>query len=107
MQFQDMSVYYLQEAEWLHQNHKPSFKDHLSLSAMSIGSPALCVGLMVGMGDPVTREAFEWAAGYPKVAIACGKIARLMDDIAAFKVYSFIFLFGPNYNNSITNRYSR
>uniref|UniRef100_M8CFP9 Myrcene synthase, chloroplastic n=1 Tax=Aegilops tauschii TaxID=37682 RepID=M8CFP9_AEGTA len=83
--FQDLSAYYLQEAEWLHQNHKPSFKDHLSLSAMSIGSPTICVGLMVGMGDPVTREAFEWAAGYPKVAIACGKIARLMDDIAAFK----------------------
>ncbi|VAH27251.1 tau-cadinol synthase-like isoform X1 [Triticum urartu] len=83
--FQDLSAYYLQEVEWLHQDHKPSFKDHLSLSAMSIGSPTLCVGLMVGMGDPVTREAFEWAAGYPKVAIACGKIARLLDDIAAFK----------------------
>ncbi|KAM3371465.1 hypothetical protein ACQJBY_018721 [Aegilops geniculata] len=105
--FQDLSAYYLQEAEWLHQNHKPSFKDHLSLSAMSIGSPTLCVGLMVGMGDPVTRDAFEWAAGYPKVAIACGKIARLMDDIAAFKVYSFIFLFGPNYKNSTTNRHAR
>ncbi|VAH43065.1 unnamed protein product [Triticum turgidum subsp. durum] len=82
--FQDLSAYYLQEVEWLHQNHKPSFKDHLSLSAMSIGSPTLCVGLMVGMGDPITREAFEWAASYPNVAITCGKIARLMDDIAAF-----------------------
>ncbi|XBI53133.1 hypothetical protein VPH35_035417 [Triticum aestivum] len=95
--FQDLSAYYLREAEWLHENHKPSFKDHMSLSAMSIGSLALCIGLMVGMGDLVTRESFEWAAGYPNVAISCGKIARLMDDIAAFKVYSFIFLFRPNY----------
>jgi len=53
--FQDLSGYYLQEAEWLHQNHKPCFKDHLRLSAMSIGSPTLCVGLIVGMGDLVTR----------------------------------------------------
>ncbi|XP_044964596.1 tau-cadinol synthase-like isoform X1 [Hordeum vulgare subsp. vulgare] len=83
--FQDLSIYYLQEVEWLNQNHKPCFKDHLRLSAMSIGSPTLCVGLMVGMGDLVTRETFEWAASYPKVAIACGKIARLMDDMAAFK----------------------
>ncbi|VAH27275.1 unnamed protein product [Triticum turgidum subsp. durum] len=83
--FQDLSAYYLQEAEWLHQNHKPSFKDHMSLSAMSIGSPTLCIGLMVGMGDLVTRESFEWAAGYPNVTISCGKIACLMDDIVAFK----------------------
>ncbi|XP_044319526.1 tau-cadinol synthase-like [Triticum aestivum] len=83
--YQDLSANYLQEAEWLHQNHKPSFRDHMNLSAMSIGSPTICVGLMVGMGDLVTKESFEWVAGYPNVAIACGKIARLMDDIAAFK----------------------
>ena len=59
----------------------------------------LSIVLMVGMGDLVTRESFEWAAGYPNVTISCGKIACLMDDIAAFKVYSFIFLFRTNYNH--------
>ncbi|KAI4995111.1 hypothetical protein ZWY2020_035014 [Hordeum vulgare] len=49
--FQKFSTYQLQEAEWLHQNQKPSFENVLNLSAMSIGISTLCVVLMVGMGD--------------------------------------------------------
>lgn len=83
--FQKFSAYQLQEAEWLHQNHKPSFDDVLNLSAMSIGIATLCVIVMVGMGDEVTKEAFEWAISCPNITIAGGKIMRIFDDIAAFQ----------------------
>ncbi|XP_044983831.1 tau-cadinol synthase-like [Hordeum vulgare subsp. vulgare] len=83
--FQKFSTYQLQEAEWLHQNQKPSFENVLNLSAMSIGIATLCVVLMVGMGDEVTKEAFEWALSCPNIAIAGGKIMRIFDDIAAFQ----------------------
>uniref|UniRef100_A0A8R7Q9M3 Terpene synthase metal-binding domain-containing protein n=1 Tax=Triticum urartu TaxID=4572 RepID=A0A8R7Q9M3_TRIUA len=35
--FQKFSTYHLQEAEWSHDNHKPSFEDFLNLSSMSVG----------------------------------------------------------------------
>ena len=94
MQFQDQSSFYLQEAEWLHQNHKPSFKDKLHLSAMSTGVPALCVYTMVCMGDALPTGALEWAAGYPDVVMSCAKIGRLMNDLAgSSKVCNICTLF--------------
>ncbi|XP_044378283.1 tau-cadinol synthase-like [Triticum aestivum] len=83
--FQKFSTYHLQEAEWSHENHKASFEDFLNLSSMSVGLAGLSVVLMVGMGDEVTKEAFEWATSFPNIIIAGGKILRLFDDIAAFK----------------------
>ncbi|KAF7012907.1 hypothetical protein CFC21_027053 [Triticum aestivum] len=80
--FQQQSKFYLQEAEWLHQNHKPSFKDKLHLAAMSTGVTALCVYTMVCMGDGAPKGALEWALGYPDVIMACAKIGRLMNDLA-------------------------
>ena len=82
MQFQQQSKFYLHEAEWLHQNHKPSFKDKLHLAAMSTGVTALCVYTMVCMGDGAPKGALEWALGYPDVIMACAKIGRLMNDLA-------------------------
>lgn len=31
-QLQKQFTYYLQDAEWIHQNHKPSFEDHVCAS---------------------------------------------------------------------------
>lgn len=83
MQFQHLSSCYLQEAEWLHKNHKPRFEDRLHLGAMSIGATELCVYAMVCMGDEMPKGALEWALGYPDVVMACAKIGRLMNDLAA------------------------
>ncbi|KAL5214353.1 hypothetical protein ABZP36_003505 [Zizania latifolia] len=83
--FQNLSTYYLQEAEWLHQDYKPSFKEKVELSTMSSSVPLLCVGFLLGSGEAVTNEAFQWAASRPSGVIACAKIMRFMNDIAAFK----------------------
>ncbi|XP_047047836.1 tau-cadinol synthase-like [Lolium rigidum] len=78
---------YLQEAEWSHKSYKPSFKDQVNLTCLTIGAPSVCTSMMVGMGDPIMKQALEWTASVPDVVVAAGKVVRLMNDIAAFEVY--------------------
>ncbi|KAG8064346.1 hypothetical protein GUJ93_ZPchr0004g39480 [Zizania palustris] len=85
-EFQNLSTYYLEEAEWSHQDYKPSFKEQVELSTMSSTVPLLTVSAMLGSGETVTNEAFQWAAHQPSGVIACARIMRFMNDIAAFKV---------------------
>jgi hypothetical protein len=47
----------------------------------------MCVGLLVGMGDAATKEAFEWAIGNTNAIRASGEVSRFMDDMADFKVF--------------------
>ncbi|XP_052156816.1 tau-cadinol synthase-like isoform X2 [Oryza glaberrima] len=84
-EFQKLSAFYLQEAEWSHQNYKPSFKEQVALSTLSSSMPLLCAITTVGQDDVVTREAFELATQHNSAVLACGKILRFMNDIAAFK----------------------
>ncbi|KAG8064357.1 hypothetical protein GUJ93_ZPchr0004g40004 [Zizania palustris] len=84
-EFQNLSTNYLQEAEWSHQDYKPSFKEQVELSTMSSTVPLLSVSAMLGSGEAVTNEAFQWAASHPSGVIACAKIMRFMNDITAFK----------------------
>uniref|UniRef100_A0ACD5UVX4 Uncharacterized protein n=1 Tax=Avena sativa TaxID=4498 RepID=A0ACD5UVX4_AVESA len=76
---------YMQEAEWLHENYKPSFKDQVNLTCLTIGAPTVCTSMMVSMDDPIIKQALEWTVGVPDVIIAAGKVVRLMNDIAAFE----------------------
>lgn len=46
----------------------------------------LSIGLLVGMGNVATKEAFEWAIGKTDAIWACGEVSRFMDDMSAFKV---------------------
>ncbi|EMS61460.1 (+)-delta-cadinene synthase isozyme XC14 [Triticum urartu] len=83
--FQTLSSYYLQEAEWFHRNYMPRFQEQVNVSVITSGSTTLSVGLLVGMGDEANNEAFEWAIGCTDVVMACSKVTRFMDDLAAFK----------------------
>lgn len=91
MQYQRLSSYYLQESEWFHNNHIPSFKDHSNVSSMTAGGQVACVAILFGMDD-VSIETFDWAIGCNDVAKAGGAITRYMNDMVAFKVSSY------NYN---------
>ncbi|CAM0879534.1 unnamed protein product [Alopecurus aequalis] len=82
-EFQKLSTYYLQEAEWSHQNFKPSFEDQLHLTSMSVGVPLLCVASAVGMGDALEKGILEWVVDFPDVVMSCANIKRLMNDISA------------------------
>jgi hypothetical protein len=53
---------------------------------MCSGGPWVCVGLLVGMGDTVTKVALEWALGCTDAVRACAEVTRFMNDLASFKV---------------------
>ena len=40
----------------------------------------------LGMGDILTKEAFDWTFSNPKIIIASSVIGRLMDDMESHKV---------------------
>ncbi|CAL5006104.1 unnamed protein product [Urochloa decumbens] len=83
--FQTLSKGYLQEAEWFHQGYTPSFKEQVNVSVITAGGQVLSIGLLVGMGDIATKEAFEWIIGNADAVWACGEVSRFMDDMSAFK----------------------
>ncbi|PNT76533.1 hypothetical protein BRADI_1g49245v3 [Brachypodium distachyon] len=65
------------EAEWSHQNHKPSFEDQVTLFTVSSAMPMLPVIIM-------KEGAVEWVR-MATVIIASAKIGRFTNDIAAFQ----------------------
>ncbi|PNT60574.1 hypothetical protein BRADI_5g01766v3 [Brachypodium distachyon] len=79
---------YLQEAEWSHENHKPSFKEQINLTSVTIGTPTLCVCMAAGMDNMTMRQTLEWTSGVPGPVVAAAKIVRFMNDIAGTYIYS-------------------
>ena len=57
---------------------------HVALE--SSGLPMLTTISFLGMGDIVTKEAFDWAFSNPKIIKASSVIGRLMDDMKSHKV---------------------
>ena len=57
---------------------------HVALE--SSGVPILAITSFLGMGDIVTKEAFDWAFSNPKIITASSVIGRLMDDMKSHKV---------------------
>ena len=57
---------------------------HVALE--SSGVPILAITSFLGMGDIVTKEAFDWAFSNPKIITASSIIGRLMDDMKSHKV---------------------
>ena len=53
----------------------------------------LITASLVGMGDVVTEEAFQWLLGHGKMIRASELVGRLMDDIVSNEVYIRLFYF--------------
>ena len=65
----------------------PSIEEYMDVALVSIGYIALATTSLVGMGDIVTNEAFDWLTSNPKIMSSSSLIARLMDDIKSHKMY--------------------
>ncbi|KAM5565437.1 (-)-alpha-pinene synthase [Rosa sericea] len=76
---------YFAEARWFHEGCTPRMDEYMRVAASSVGSTMLAVVSLVGMGDIITKEAFEWLTNNPKILTASNTIFRLMDDIAGHK----------------------
>jgi (-)-germacrene D synthase len=95
---------YFQEAKWLHQKYIPTVDEYMHIAIISSGYPLLATTSLVGMGDIVTKDSFEWSLSDPKVVRASSMIARLMDDMKSHKVlFSFYAIIRKNF---ITYQYS-
>ena len=57
---------------------------HIALKTS--GYPMLTAISFLGMGDIVTKEAFDWIFSNPKIITASSIIGRLMDDMKSHKV---------------------
>ncbi|CAN6329166.1 unnamed protein product [Urochloa humidicola] len=84
--FKVLSKDYLKEAEWFSTKYTPSFKEHVDLSTMTTGLLFSCIVAQMGMGQPVTKEAFDWAVSKPDMVLAVSTECRFLNDIASYKL---------------------
>ncbi|XVF77675.1 hypothetical protein PTKIN_Ptkin14bG0066200 [Pterospermum kingtungense] len=81
-----LSQAYFVEAKWYHENYVPTLEEYMENAALvSSGYVMVAITSLVGMGDIVTEEIFNWASNYPTIIKALSAIARLMDDIVSHK----------------------
>ncbi|XP_031284192.1 (-)-germacrene D synthase-like [Pistacia vera] len=76
---------YFYEAKWCHQNYVPSLDEYMTVALVTSGYSMLATTSFVGMGNIVTKEAFEWLFTNPKMINASSVICRLMDDMVSHK----------------------
>ncbi|KAI6702991.1 hypothetical protein NL676_012127 [Syzygium grande] len=74
---------YFHEAKWFHTSYTPTMEEYMPLALLTIGYEEIAITSHVGMGDVVTRDAFEWLLGDCKILNASQIICRFMDDIAS------------------------
>ena len=82
---------YFDEAKWFFQKHIPTMEEYMNLTLRTSAYPMLTMVSFLGMGDIVTKEAFDWSFTNPKIIIASSIIGRLVDDIRTHKVFNQIF----------------
>ncbi|XP_010061274.2 (-)-germacrene D synthase-like [Eucalyptus grandis] len=77
---------YLAEAKWFHHSHVPTMEEYMPIALISIGTQLTFVTAFLGMGDIVTKDAFDWLlSSDPRIVKASQVIGRLMNDIAGHK----------------------
>ncbi|XP_050247221.1 sesquiterpene synthase 2-like [Quercus robur] len=76
---------YFEEAKWFHQNYIPTMEEYMHVALKTSGYPMLTAISFLGMGDIVTKEAFDWIFSNPKIITASSVIGRLMDDMKSHK----------------------
>ncbi|CAL2254444.1 unnamed protein product [Prunus armeniaca] len=77
---------YFDEAKWFHEGYIPSMEEYMRVATASACRTILTTISLLGMGDIVTKESFEWLLNDPKILRASNTIGRPMDDIVSSKV---------------------
>ncbi|XP_059428060.1 (-)-germacrene D synthase-like isoform X2 [Corylus avellana] len=76
---------YFHEAKWFHKKHIPTLDEYMRIALVTSAYSMLATTSLVGMGDIVTKDAFEWLFSDPKMVRASAVVCRLMDDIVSHK----------------------
>ncbi|KAJ6760804.1 TERPENE SYNTHASE 2-RELATED [Salix purpurea] len=76
---------YFNEAKWFHENHIPTMEEYMQVALVTSGYSMLTTVSFIGMGDIVTKQAFDWVFSRPKIMRASETITRLVDDVRSHK----------------------
>lgn len=85
----DQATGYLAEAKWFYQNYTPTLDEYITLALVTTAYAMLVTNSFLGMGDVVTKDAFEWVSGNPQMLRASTIVCRFMDDIIGRQVPIF------------------
>ncbi|KAM7493646.1 hypothetical protein LguiB_028255 [Lonicera macranthoides] len=74
---------YFDEANWYHKGYIPTMEEYMEVALVSATYIMLATVSFVGMGELVTKQAFDWVSSYPLIVIASSVIGRLSNDMVA------------------------
>ncbi|KAM7486333.1 hypothetical protein LguiA_002342 [Lonicera macranthoides] len=72
---------YFDEANWYHKGYVPTMEEYMEVAVASAGYRMLAITSFVGMGDSVTKQAFDWVSNNPLIVEACAVYSRLANDM--------------------------
>ncbi|KAG6407008.1 hypothetical protein SASPL_129988 [Salvia splendens] len=72
---------YFEETKWLFNNYVPTMEEYMKVSIPSCAYMSISTASLVGMGDQVSKEDFDWITNEPLILVASSTICRLMDDL--------------------------
>ena len=68
-------------------------EEYMQVALVTSGYSMPTTVSFIGIGDIVTKQAFDWVFSRPKIIRASETIARLMDDVKSHKVWTCFNLF--------------
>ncbi|XP_011082247.2 vetispiradiene synthase 3 isoform X2 [Sesamum indicum] len=73
------------EAKWFIEGYMPPFADYMTNGFITSTYYLLAATSFIGM-NAVTKEAFDWLVGKPKIQVANVTICRIVDDVATYEI---------------------
>ena len=67
MEWKTSAKAYFDEAKWFHEGCIPNMEEYMRVATASVGNTILSTISLLGMGDIVTKESFEWLLTDPKI----------------------------------------
>ncbi|KAG6383297.1 hypothetical protein SASPL_156956 [Salvia splendens] len=93
---------YFTEIKWREEKYKPESEEYMHVATASTAYTSLIICSFLGMGDCVTKEAFEFVLSKQDIVKATLNICRLTDDIMGHE--STYHLWWSATQRSITNQ---
>ncbi|KAM7486335.1 hypothetical protein LguiA_002344 [Lonicera macranthoides] len=72
---------YSHEASWYHKGYVPTMEEYMEVALVSGAHIMLATTSFVGMGELVTKQAFDFVSNNPLIVKASSVIGRLADDM--------------------------
>ncbi|CAN1813652.1 Beta-caryophyllene synthase [Linum perenne] len=78
-----VAKFYMEEVRWFAQSYVPTVEEYRQVSSPSTIYQWMTYSALCGMGDAVTKEAFDWLFSTPPMLVASSDHCRLLDDVVS------------------------